>query len=76
MPIYLLKCSSCKYEFDKIRPFARSTEDEECPKCKGVGKRVYTAPSPAQVAGGTFAQRGKGLKTLGDFSDVNSWVDS
>ncbi len=76
MPIYPYKCVECKHQFDKVKPFARCKEDDTCPKCRAVGKRIITVPLPAQVAGGTFAQRGNGLQTLGDFPDFNSWIDS
>ncbi len=43
MPIYEFICEKCKNKFELMRPFSRSNEDAECPRCKNKARRVLSA---------------------------------
>jgi putative FmdB family regulatory protein len=42
MPIYEYVCGKCKNKFELLRPFNRSQEGAECPKCHGESKRILS----------------------------------
>ena len=42
MPVYEYVCSSCKNQFELMRPFSKSNEDADCPRCRKAGKRVMS----------------------------------
>lgn len=44
MPIYDYKCQDCEHEFHKLQS-VHSEVTLECPKCKGVAKRVISLNS-------------------------------
>ena len=39
MPIYEYICSSCKSEFEQMRPLSQSGDPAECPHCHKPAKR-------------------------------------
>ncbi len=43
MPIYEYVCGKCKNKFELMRPFSRSQEGAECPKCYGASDRILSA---------------------------------
>ena len=46
MPTYKFRCSNCGNEFDKLYlSYKKAKEEEKCPKCQGIAKKVFTAPS-------------------------------
>ena len=42
MPIYVYRCETCKLEFDRLEKLNEPPQDE-CPTCKGKGKRIITS---------------------------------
>jgi putative FmdB family regulatory protein len=43
MPIYEYVCVKCKNKFELLRPFSKSSESADCPKCKGKSDRIISA---------------------------------
>jgi putative FmdB family regulatory protein len=43
MPVYEYVCTACKNKFEKMRPFSKSNEDADCPRCHKIGKRIISA---------------------------------
>jgi len=43
MPVYEYVCNACKNKFQLMRPFSRSQEDADCPRCHKTGKRIISA---------------------------------
>lgn len=42
MPIYEYLCEHCKQIFEKFEIMQNSQNDQECPDCSGVGKRIIS----------------------------------
>src|SRR4030043_283819 len=45
MPIYEYHCSTCNETFERIELSALEIPSSQCPKCKGVGFKVMSAPA-------------------------------
>ena len=45
MPIYEYHCSTCNETFERIELSAIEIPSSQCPKCKGVGFKVISAPA-------------------------------
>jgi putative FmdB family regulatory protein len=43
MPIYEYACSDCKNKFELMRPFSRSGEAADCPRCRKKASRIMSA---------------------------------
>lgn len=41
MPLYDYRCEKCSYCFEEINPISECDDDEVCPECLGVAKRVF-----------------------------------
>ncbi|MDO8472399.1 MAG: zinc ribbon domain-containing protein [Dehalococcoidia bacterium] len=53
MPIYEYKCSACGSGFELLRPFSKSAEIVNCPKCgKPSKRRVSTFASVSKSSSG------------------------
>ncbi|MBM3948260.1 MAG: zinc ribbon domain-containing protein [SAR202 cluster bacterium] len=39
MPIYEYACTSCRHEFELLRPMGRVNEPADCPECDGRALR-------------------------------------
>ncbi len=44
MPLYEYQCLKCKHVFEKIGKVTAARQ-RECPKCKGIAKRLQSAPA-------------------------------
>jgi putative FmdB family regulatory protein len=42
MPIYEYVCKKCKNKFELMRPFSRSQEAADCPKCSSKADRILS----------------------------------
>ena len=42
MPIYEYECPNCQQVFELMRPFSKSAEPGQCPRCGGQGQRVVS----------------------------------
>lgn len=45
MPIYEYHCNTCNETFERIELSAKDIPSSQCPKCKGVGSKVMSAPA-------------------------------
>jgi putative FmdB family regulatory protein len=43
MPVYEYVCKDCKNKFELMRPFSRSNEGADCPRCHKKGERIMSA---------------------------------
>jgi putative FmdB family regulatory protein len=43
MPVYEYVCDECKNRFELMRPFSRSGEGADCPRCRKKSNRVMSA---------------------------------
>jgi putative FmdB family regulatory protein len=51
MPTYSYRCPGCG-SFELVRPMAASGADASCPRCGGVGRRVFAAPALRALGAG------------------------
>jgi len=59
MPIYEFYCNKCRQKFEMLRPFSRSGEPADCPKCKTKADRIMsTCISMSTDEGGISKQVG------------------
>ncbi len=42
MPVYEYVCTSCKNKFELMRPFSKSGEGSDCPRCHKKAKRILS----------------------------------
>ena len=43
MPVYEYSCKSCKNKFELMRPFSKSGEGANCPRCQKKAERILSA---------------------------------
>jgi putative FmdB family regulatory protein len=61
MPIYEYICKNCKHKFELMRPFSKSNEGADCPRCKKKAERVIsTCYSKTADLNGAVQQLGGG----------------
>ncbi|MEE9276945.1 MAG: zinc ribbon domain-containing protein, partial [Dehalococcoidia bacterium] len=65
MPIYEFQCKKCDHQFEVLRPVSKAGAGAKCPKCKGAGRRLYTAavlvPGESSDMGGGMGEFGGGM---------------
>ena len=49
MPIYEYECE-CGYRFEDLGRISQSSEDNVCPKCRRVAKRIISLTGKAKIA--------------------------
>jgi putative FmdB family regulatory protein len=42
MPVYEYFCQDCKNKFELLRPFSRSNEGADCPRCRKKADRIIS----------------------------------
>jgi len=69
MPTYDYKCSNCNYTFEYFQPMS-AQQLTECPKCKGILKRIIgTGTSPIFKGSGFYQTDYKGKSTQSNKSE-------
>jgi putative FmdB family regulatory protein len=56
MPVYEYSCKSCKNKFELMRPFSKSGEGANCPRCQKKADRILSACYSRSGNGSGFSE--------------------
>jgi putative FmdB family regulatory protein len=71
MPVYEYVCKSCKNKFELMRPFSRSHEGAECPRCRKKAERIMSACYAKTVSESGATQQVSGGSSCSSCSSGN-----
>jgi len=72
MPIYEYVCKSCQNKFELLRPFSKSQDGAECPRCHKEADRILsTCCSMSMSENGVAKDIGGGGSSCGSCGSHN-----